>query len=130
MPKIHRYAEIDEQERESRKEFIDKHSPFIHCARTAKKGEPFKITVRVGEHHAHLDEFDHYIANIQLYTADTLLARADFVAGIVGGEQKRGNAEVTFSIVPMSSKLTLVAHSYCTKHGLWESEPIEVSVSE
>ena len=130
MPKIHRYAEIDEQERESRKEFIDKHSPFIHCARTAKKGEPFKITVRVGEHHAHLDEFDHYIANIQLYNGETLLARADFVAGTLGGQDKKGQAEVTFTIVPTGKKLHLVAQSYCTKHGIWESDPVEVSVEE
>ncbi|MDP3290479.1 MAG: dethiobiotin synthase, partial [Sulfuricurvum sp.] len=27
-------------------------------------------------------------------------------------------------------KLTLVAQGYCTKHGIWESTPVEVEVEE
>lgn len=129
MPKINRYVDIDTVERESKKDFIDRHSAFIHCAETATKDEPFAVTVKVGNEYTHPDDFDHYIANIALYNGETLLARADFVAGTLGGQDKKGHAEVVFNIVPTGKKLTLVAHAYCTKHGLWESTPVVVAVS-
>jgi superoxide reductase len=130
MPKINRYVDIDTVEREAKKDYIDRHSPFITCASSAKQNAPFKVTVKVGNQYTHPDDFDHYIANIQLYNGETLLARADFVAGALGGQDKKGQAEVTFTIVPTGKKLSLVAHSYCTKHGIWESDPVEVSIEE
>jgi len=130
MPKINRYVDIDTVEREAKKDYIDRHSPFIHCAQSAKKGEKFAVTVKVGNEYSHPDDFDHYIANVALYNGETLLARADFVAGTLGGQDAKGQLEVTFQIVPTSKKLNLVAHSYCTKHGLWESDPVVVSVEE
>ena len=128
MPKINKYVDIDEVERESKKDYIDRHSPFIHCADTATKGEKFAVTVKMGNEYAHPDDFDHYIANMALYNGETLLARADFVAGALGNE--KNHAEVTFNIVPTTSKLTLIAHSYCTKHGVWESTPVKVTVQD
>ena len=92
--------------------------------------EPFKVTVKVGNQYTHPDDFDHYIANVQLYNGEVLLARADFVSGTLGGQDKKGQAEVTFTIVPTGKKLNLVAQSYCTKHGIWESDPVEVVVAE
>lgn len=130
MPKINRYVDIDTVEREAKKDYIDRHSPFIHCAQSAKKGEKFAVTVKVGNEYSHPDDFDHYIANVALYNGETLLARADFVAGTLGGQDAKGQLEVTFQIVPTTKKLNLVAHSYCTKHGLWESDPVVVSVEE
>jgi len=128
MPKVNRYVDIDTVERESKKDYIDRHSPFIHCASEAKKGEAFAVTVKMGEEYTHPDDFDHYIANIALYNGETLLARADFIAGTLGHE--KSHAEVTFNIRPMGKKLKLVAHAYCTKHGLWESTPVVVTVVE
>lgn len=130
MPKINRYVDIDTVEREAKKDYIDRHSPFIHCESKAKQNAPFKVTVKVGNQYTHPDDFNHYIANIQLYNGETLLARADFVAGTLGGQDKKGQAEVTFTVVPTDKKLTLVAQSYCTKHGVWESDPVEVLVEE
>ncbi len=130
MPKINRYVDIDTVERESKKDYIDRHSPFVHCENNAKKGEKFAVTVKVGNEYSHPDDFDHFIANIALYNGDTLLARADFVPGTLGGQGAKGQVEVTFNIVPTTKKLNLVAHAYCTKHGLWESTPVEVSVEE
>lgn len=130
MPKINRYVDIDTVEREAKKDYIDRHSPFITCEATAKQNAPFKVTVKVGNAYTHPDDFDHYIANVQLYNADVLLARADFVSGTLGGQDKKGQAEVTFTIVPTGKKLNLVAQSYCTKHGVWESDPFEVTVTE
>ena len=108
MPKINRYVDIDTVEREARKDYIDRHSPFITCAATAKQNAPFKVTVKVGNAYTHPDDFDHYIANVQLFNGDVLLARADFVAGTLGGQDKKGQAEVTFTIVPSGKKLSLV----------------------
>lgn len=128
MPTINRYVDISTVDREAKKDYIDRHSPFIHCASTAKKGEKFAVTVKMGNEYSHPDDFDHFIANIALYNGETLLARADFVPGTLGNE--KNHAEVTFNIVPMGKKLTLVAHGYCTKHGIWESTPVEVEVEE
>jgi superoxide reductase len=130
MPKINRYVDIDTVEREAKKDYIDRHSPFIHCAASAKKGEKFAVTVKVGNEYSHPDDFDHYIANVALYNGETLVARADFVAGTLGGQGAKGQLEVTFNIVPTTSKLNLTAHAYCTKHGLWESDPVSVEVAE
>jgi len=127
MPKINRYVDIDTVEREAKKDYIDRHSPFIHCESSAKKGEKFAVTVRMGNEYSHPDDFDHYIANMALYNGETLLARADFVPGTLANEKSQ--AEVTFNIIP-TKKLTLVAQSYCTKHGVWESDPVVVEVTE
>lgn len=128
MPKINRYEDIDQVEREARKDYIDRHSPFIHCAESATKGEKFPVTVRMGNAYSHPDDSDHHIRSIQLYNGDSLLAEASFPSGALGGDGAKGQAEVTFNVVPTDS-LMLVAISYCTKHGLWESDPVEVTAS-
>lgn len=128
MPKINKYVDIADIERESRKDYIDRHSPFIHCEETAKKGQKFAVTVRMGNEYSHPDDFDHYIASIALYNGETLLAKADFVAGTLGNENNQ--AEVVFNIVPTKAKLNLVAHAYCTLHGIWESTPVKVVVED
>ena len=126
MPKINKYVDIDQVEREAKKDYIDRHSPFIHCANSAVQGEMFPVTVKMGNEYSHPDDFDHYIANIALYNGETLLARADFVPGTLGNE--KSHCEVTFNI-RATGKLNLVAHAYCTKHGIWESTPVEVTVA-
>jgi superoxide reductase len=128
MPTINRYVDIDTVEREAKKDYIDRHSPFIYCDSTAKKGEPFAVTVKMGEEYTHPDDFDHYIASIALYNGERLLAKADFMAGALGNE--KGHQTVTFNIVPTGNKLNLVAQAYCTKHGIWENEPVVVEVTE
>ena len=130
MPKINRYVDIDTVEREAKKDYIDRHSPFIHCESRAKSGEPFGVTVKMGNEYTHPDDFDHFIEGIQLYNGETLLAKAEFVAGMLGGQGAKGHATVTFNVIPSGKKMTFVAQSYCTKHGIWESDPVEVSVSE
>ena len=60
----------------------------------------------------------------------TLLAKVDFTAGVLGGQGQKGQAEVTFNVVPSGSKMVLTAVAYCTKHGLWECDPVEVMVEE
>ena len=128
MPKINKYVDIDTVEREAKKDLIDRHSPFIHCEETAKAGEMFAITVKMGNEYTHPDDFDHYIANMSLFNGETLLARADFTPGALGNV--KSHATVTFNIVPTTKTLKLTAQAYCTKHGIWESTEKEVQVTE
>jgi superoxide reductase len=128
MPTINKYVNIDTVEREAKKDYIDRHSPFIHCASSAKKGEMFAVTVKMGNEYTHPDDFDHYIESVTLFNGETKLAMATFIPGTLGNE--KSHAEVTFNIRPMGKKLNLVAHAYCTKHGVWESTPVEVEVAE
>lgn len=130
MPKINRYVDISTVDREAKKDYIDRHSPFIECAGTAKSGEKFPVTVRMGKEYSHPDDHDHHIRSIQLYNGQTLVAEAIFPSGTLGGQGAKGQAEVTFNMVPAGSKLSLTALAYCTKHGLWECDPVEVSVAE
>jgi len=127
MPKINKYVDIDTVEREAKKDLIDRHSPFIHCEDTAKEGEMFSITVKMGNEYTHPDDFDHYIANMSLFNGEQLLARADFTPGALGNV--KSHAQVTFNIVPTGKKLKLTAQAYCTKHGVWESTEKEVTVA-
>ena len=130
MPKVNRYVDISTVDREAKKDYIDRHSPFITCPTGAKAGQKFPVTVRVGKEYTHPDDNDHYIKTIALYHRETLLAEASFPAGVLGGQGQKGQAEVTFQIVPAGKKLELTAMSYCTKHGLWECDPVEVTVEE
>ncbi len=129
MPTVNRYVDITEVDREQKKDYIDRHSPFVHCAAEAKAGEVFAVTVKMGNEYAHPDDQDHFIRSLQLYNGSTLLAEASFQAGTLGGDGSKGNTEVTFNMVPSAGKLSLSAMSYCTKHGLWESDPVEVQVT-
>ena len=128
MPKINKYKDISQIDKEAKKDYIDRHSPFIHCEESAKKGEKFKVKVKVGNEYTHPDDFDHYIAYVQLFNGDTLLAQATFTPGTLGNQ--KGHVEVDFYIIPTTNKLNLTAVAYCTKHGLWESEIKEVTVTE
>ena len=125
---INRYQDISQIDKEAKKDYIDRHSAFVHCEPNAKKGEKFKVKVKVGDEYAHPDDFDHYIAYVQLWDGETFLAQANFVAGVLGNEA--GQAEVDFYIVPKKSKMKLTAMAYCTKHGLWQSDEVVVEVTD
>ena len=128
MPKVNRYVDISTVDREAKKDYIDRHSPFIQCDSTAKAGEKFPVTVRMGKEYTHPDDPDHFIQKIALFNRETLLAETTFVAGTLGGEGQKGQAEVTFHVVAAGKELQLTAVSYCTKHGLWECDPVSVTV--
>lgn len=123
---INRYVDISTIDREAKKDYIDRHSPFIHCETAAKAGEKFRVTIKMGDAYMHPDDFDHYISYIQLWNRETMLATAHFTPGMLGNQP--GHAEVDFNIVPQRN-MKLTAMAFCTKHGLWQSEDIEVSVA-
>ena len=126
--KINRYEDISQIDKEAKKDYIDRHSAFVYCDKTAKKGEKFKVKVKVGDQYKHPDDFDHYIAYVQLWDGETFLAQATFVAGALGNQPDQ--VEVDFYIVPTKNKMKLTAMAYCTKHGLWQSEEVVVDVTE
>jgi superoxide reductase len=128
MPKINRYVDINEVEREAKKDYIDRHSAFVHCESAATAGETFAVTVKVGEDYQHPDDTDHYISTVSLYNKDAKLAEATFFAGSLGGQDKKGNTTVTFNVV-LDKDAEFVAHAFCTKHGLWESDAVAVKVA-
>ncbi len=125
--KINRYQDISEIDKEAKKDYIDRHSAFVHCDSNAKKGEKVKVKVKVGDEYLHPDDFDHYIAWVQLWNGETQLGEARMNAGALGGAPSQ--LEVDFYVVP-TKKMKLTAHAYCTKHGLWQSDEIVVEVNE
>jgi superoxide reductase len=128
MPKVNRYVDISTVDREAKKDYIDRHSPFIHCQGSAKKGTKFPVTIKVGNEFMHPDDPDHFIESVKLYNGESILGEARFLSGTLGGAGSKSQLEVTFNAIPISDKLVLTAVAYCTKHGLWESDPVEVKV--
>lgn len=127
MPKVFKPVEINVLEKEAQRDFYDRHTPYIICEKTARPGEKFKVKVILGNEYSHPDEPDHFISYIQLWNRETLLADVHFTPGILGNNP--GHAEVDFYIVPKLS-MNLSVMSVCTKHGLWQSESIEVKVED
>ena len=123
--KINKYQDISEIDREAKKDYIDRHSAFVQCDTNAKASQKFKVKVKVGDEYAHPDDFDHYIAWVQLWNGENNLAQANFTAGAMGNVA--GNLEVDFYIIP-TKNMKLTAMAYCTKHGLWQSEEVIVEV--
>jgi superoxide reductase len=127
MPKIHKYEDISEIDREAKKDLIDRHSPFITCADSATAGEPFVVTVKIGNEYTPPDDFDHFIESVTLYNGETKLAEAAYEAGALGNIKAHNTT--TFTIIPQGKKLKLNAQAYCTKHGIWECTDVEVPVN-
>ena len=124
--KINKYEDISQIDREAKKDYIDRHSAFIHCESNAKKGEKFKVKVKVGDEYKHPDDPDHFISWVQLWNGEKMLAQANFTEGALGNVP--GNLEVDFYIVPQKN-MKLIAHAFCTKHGLWQSTEVIVEVN-
>ena len=128
MPQIHKYTDISEIDREAKRDLIDRHSPFIFCEPKAKKGEPFEVTVQMGQEYTHPDDYDHFIEKVTLFDGETKLAEATYVPGALGNTKAHNTTK--FTIIPTGKKLKLVAHGYCTKHGIWEGPEVVVEVEE
>ncbi|MCL3781439.1 dethiobiotin synthase [Prolixibacteraceae bacterium JC049] len=125
--KINKYEDISQIEREAKRDYIDRHSAFVHCEDVAKRGEKFTVKVQVGDEYLHPDDFDHYISYIQLWDGEKMLAQTNFTAGAMGSNPSQ--VEVDFHIVP-SRKMKLTATAFCTKHGLWESDAKVIEMAD
>lgn len=125
--KINRYVDISEVEKEAKKDYIDRHSAFVHCDAAAKKGQKFNVKIKVGDEYMHPDDPDHYIAWAQLWNGEKMLAQVNFIDGALGNIP--GQLEVDLYIVPLKN-MKLTAMAFCTKHGLWQSDEVLVEVTE
>ena len=123
--KINKYQGIDHIDKEAKKDYIDRHSPFIHCDTTMNKDVKNYVRVKVGNEYSHPDDFDHYIHKVALFDGERLLGEAIVPAGTLGNKSE--HLEITFSVVP-TRKMKLSALAYCTKHGVWQSEETVVDV--
>ena len=125
MPRIFQAVDISKENKELRKDFFDRHTPVIICEDLARRGEKFKVKIRVGTHYQHPDEADHFVSFVQLWNHETLLVQAQFGPGILGNQASQ--IECDFYIIPKNS-MVLTVMSNCTKHGLWQSDAREVRV--
>ena len=126
MPRIFNPVDISKEEKEVRKDYFDRHTPFVICDTYATEGEKFKVKVRMGSEYNHPDDPDHYIKYVQLWNRETFLAEAHFAPGSLGNKPE--HVEVDFYIAPGPVSTNLSAMSVCTKHGLWQSESQEVAI--
>ncbi len=126
MPRVFKAIDIEREEKEVKRDYLDRHMPHVFCPDSVKRGEKFAVKVKLGEEYPHPDEHDHYISVIQLWNRETLLAEARYTAGVYGSMP--AHFEVDFHIVAPDVSMNLSAMSVCTKHGLWQSEDKAVKV--
>jgi superoxide reductase len=126
MPRVFKATEIEKEDKEVKRDYLDRHMPHVFCPDTVKRGEKFEVKVKLGEEYPHPDEAEHYISVIQLWNRETLLAEARYTAGVFGIAPS--HSEVDFYIVAPEVAMNLSAMSVCTKHGLWQSEDKQVKV--
>ena len=126
MPRVFKAIDIEREEKEIKRDYLDRHMPHVDCSASVKRGEKFAVKVKLGEEYPHPDEHDHYISVIQLWNRETLLAEARYTAGVYGSMP--AHFEVDFHIVAPDVSMNLSAMSVCTKHGLWQSEDKAVKV--
>ncbi len=126
MPRVFKAIDIEKEEKEIKRDYLDRHMPHIICDDEVRKGEKFKVKVRMGEEYVHPDDPDHFISVIQLWNRETLLAETRYTAGAYGN--KPSHFEVDFYIVAPAVNMNLSAMAVCTKHGLWQSEEKQVRV--
>ncbi len=128
MPRVFKAIEIEKEEKEVMRDYLDRHMPHVICPDSVKRGEKFSVKVRLGDEYPHPDEDDHYISVIQLWNRETLLAETRYSAGVNG--HLPNHFEVDFYIVAPDVSMNLSAMAVCTKHGLWQSEDKPVKVTD
>ncbi|MDF1559899.1 MAG: desulfoferrodoxin family protein [Bacteroidales bacterium] len=128
MPRVFKAIEIEKEEKEVMRDYLDRHMPHVICPDSVKRGEKFAVKVRLGDEYPHPDEDDHYISVIQLWNRETLLAETRYSAGI--NAHLPNHFEVDYYIVAPDVSMNLSAMAVCTKHGLWQSEDKPVKVTD
>lgn len=89
-----------------------KHAPVIEAPDKVKSGEPFEVTITVGEI-VHPMGATHYIQMVQLYVGNEPAGRVDF-------SHQFNEPRARFTL-KTDKPVTLVVREYCNLHGLWES---------
>ncbi len=128
MPRVFKAIDIEKEEKEVMRDYLDRHMPHVICPDSVKRGEKFAVKVRLGDEYPHPDEDDHYISVIQLWNRETLLAETRYSAGV--NSHLPNHFEVDYYIVAPDVSMNLSAMAVCTKHGLWQSEDKPVKVTD
>ncbi|MBN1111564.1 MAG: hypothetical protein JXA53_01460 [Bacteroidales bacterium] len=118
MPRVFKPVDITKEEKEVRKSYFGRHTPFIICDDSVKRGEKLHVKIKMGDNYPHPDNHNHYISTIQLWNRETLLATATFASGAMANQKCQ--LEVDFFVIPKVS-MNLTAMAVCTNHGLWKS---------
>ncbi len=126
MPRVFIATNIEKEDKEVKRDYLDRHMPHVICPDQVPRGEKFAVKVKLGDQYPHPDDHDHFISVIQLWNRETLLAEARYTAGVYGN--KPSHYEIDFYIVAPEVSMNLTAMSVCTKHGLWQSieKPVKV----
>lgn len=125
MPRVFKPFDISKEEKEVRISYFDRHTPFIFCDDTVRRGEKIKVKIKMGDKYPHPDNHNHFISTLQLWNRETLLATATFASGSMANQKEQ--LEVDFYIIPKVS-MNLTAMAICTNHGFWKSAPKFVKV--
>ena len=126
MPRVFKAIDIEKEDKEIMRDYLDRHMPHVICKDRVKKGNTFKVKVRMGDQYTHPDDHDHFISTIQLWNRETLLGEMKYTSGAFAN--KPTNVEVDFYLVAPQVSMNLSAMAVCTKHGLWQSEDKAVKV--
>jgi len=126
MPRVFKATDIEKEEKEVMRDYLDRHMPHVICDEQVKKGDKFRVKIKMGDEYPHPDDPDHYISVLQLWNRETLLAESRYTSGAFGN--KPTHVEVDFFLVAPDVSMNLSAMSVCTKHGLWQSveKPVKV----
>lgn len=126
MPRVFKATDIEKENKEVMRDYLDRHMPHVICDEQVKKGDKFKVKVKMGNEYPHPDDPDHFISVLQLWNRETLLAESRYTSGAYGN--KPTHVEVDFYLVAPDVSMNLSAMSVCTKHGLWQSteKPVKV----
>lgn len=126
MPRVFKATEIEKEDKEVKRDYLDRHMPHVVCQDKVKRGDIFKVNVTIGDKYPHPDDHNHFISTIQLWNRETLLAETRYSSGAYGN--KPSNIAVDFYIVAPMVSMNLSAMAVCTNHGLWQSEDKAVKV--
>ena len=127
MPRVFKAIEIEKEEKEVMRDYLDRHMPHVICPDSVKRGEKFAVKVRLGDDYQ-FDPDEEVQSVIQLWNRETLLAETRYSAGVNG--HLPNHFEVDYYIVAPDVSMNLSAMAVCTKHGLWQSEDKPVKVTD
>jgi superoxide reductase len=99
-----------------------RHAPVIKAPTAVKLGEPFSVTVEVGQPLPHPNERRHFIEFIELYADEFFLARVDLTA-------VNTNPSTTLHISLTGPARELRAYERCNIHGVWGAA-VPITVTE
>ncbi len=106
----------------------EKHVPVIHAPDSAKAGEPFEVTIVVGEETPHPNEHKHSIREVQLWAKYTDSPRPVVKVASAQFGPTFADSTVTFHVM-LEQSATLFALEYCNIHGQWDNS-VEVQITE